>query len=69
MEKYLRVKDLAQATGIKQPTWRKWIQQGNCPVRYRRTRGKRGVLLFSEADVADWIQGLPATDTRIADAD
>lgn len=62
MEKYLRVKNVAEVTGIKESTWRKWIHKGTCPVRYRRTHGRRGVLLFSEADVAEWVQGLPTTE-------
>ena len=58
MEKFIRVKALAELTGIKECTWRKWIIKNKCPVRYRRTRG--GMLLFAEPDVKKWIEGLPA---------
>jgi predicted DNA-binding transcriptional regulator AlpA len=57
MEKFIRVKALAELTGIKECTWRKWITKNECPVPYRRTRG--GMLLFSESDILRWIENLP----------
>jgi excisionase family DNA binding protein len=65
MEQLIRVKTLAELTGIKQSTLRKWIHKGRCPIPYRRTQG--GMLLFSESDVKKWIESLPEIQGEITE--
>lgn len=61
MERFIKLKDVSELTGIPVVTLGRYLRSGLGPV-YKRS--PHGAYLFHESDVEAWIEALPGPNTR-----